>query len=145
MEAECAAGIPSERIVLGRYIHTQSIFTSPFSLVSFSLFLAPSSPPSLLPPSLPLDSLPIYPLPPLPPFLSLSPCLPPPSLSPGGFSQGGSLAIYSALTYPKRLAGIVGLSTYVSIRDILEKVRMRVREGGREGGKERKDGRERGT
>lgn len=39
----------------------------------------------------------------------------------GGFSQGGSLAIFSALTYPKKLAGIVGMSTYVSINHILEK------------------------
>ncbi|CAI8005056.1 Acyl-protein thioesterase 1 [Geodia barretti] len=38
----------------------------------------------------------------------------------GGFSQGGCLAIFSALTYPKRLAGILGLSTYLPIHQILE-------------------------
>ena len=42
----------------------------------------------------------------------------------GGFSQGGSLAMYSALTYPKKLAGILGLSTYVSIHSVLEQVIM---------------------
>ena len=32
--------------------------------------------------------------------------------------------MYSALTYPKKLAGIVGLSTYISISHILEKVEL---------------------
>ena len=31
----------------------------------------------------------------------------------GGFSQGGALSLYLGLRYPKRLAGIVGLSTYL--------------------------------
>jgi len=31
----------------------------------------------------------------------------------GGFSQGGGLALYSGLTYPKPLAGIVALSTWL--------------------------------
>lgn len=33
----------------------------------------------------------------------------------GGFSQGGAVAIYSALTYAKPLAGIVGLSTWLPL------------------------------
>lgn len=32
-----------------------------------------------------------------------------------GFSQGGALALYSGLTYPKRLGGIMGLSTFLPI------------------------------
>lgn len=32
-----------------------------------------------------------------------------------GFSQGGALALYSGLTYPKRLGGIIGLSTFFPI------------------------------
>ncbi|KAL1450938.1 hypothetical protein WDU94_003245, partial [Cyamophila willieti] len=31
----------------------------------------------------------------------------------GGFSQGGALALYSALTYPKKLAGVVALSCWL--------------------------------
>src|SRR5262245_40521438 len=31
----------------------------------------------------------------------------------GGFSQGGALALHSALRYPKKLAGAVGLSCYL--------------------------------
>lgn len=30
-----------------------------------------------------------------------------------GFSQGGAMALYSALRYPERLAGVVGLSCYL--------------------------------
>jgi phospholipase/carboxylesterase len=30
-----------------------------------------------------------------------------------GFSQGGAMALYSALRYPERLAGIIGLSCYL--------------------------------
>ncbi|XP_057664635.1 acyl-protein thioesterase 2 [Diorhabda carinulata] len=33
----------------------------------------------------------------------------------GGFSQGGALALYSGLTYPKKLAGIVGLSCWLPL------------------------------
>jgi len=33
----------------------------------------------------------------------------------GGFSQGGALAIYSALTYPEKLAGVIGLSSWLPI------------------------------
>ncbi len=34
-----------------------------------------------------------------------------------GFSQGGALALYGGLHYPERLAGIIGLSTYLPARD----------------------------
>ena len=33
----------------------------------------------------------------------------------GGFSQGGGLALYAALTYDKPLAGVVGLSTWLPL------------------------------
>jgi phospholipase/carboxylesterase len=33
-----------------------------------------------------------------------------------GFSQGGALALYTGLHYPKSLAGIIGLSTYLACR-----------------------------
>jgi len=33
----------------------------------------------------------------------------------GGFSQGGALALYSALTFPRPLAGIVGLSCWIPL------------------------------
>lgn len=32
-----------------------------------------------------------------------------------GFSQGGAMALYCGLRYPQRLAGIIGLSTYVPL------------------------------
>lgn len=32
-----------------------------------------------------------------------------------GFSQGGAMALYTALTYPETLAGIIALSTYLPI------------------------------
>lgn len=34
-----------------------------------------------------------------------------------GFSQGGALALTAALTYPKKLAGVVALSTWLPLRD----------------------------
>lgn len=34
-----------------------------------------------------------------------------------GFSQGGAVAIQAALTYPHRLAGLMGLSTYFATRE----------------------------
>lgn len=34
----------------------------------------------------------------------------------GGFSQGGALALYSALCYPERLAGVVALSGWLPLR-----------------------------
>ncbi|KAG9511400.1 Acyl-protein thioesterase 1, partial [Fragariocoptes setiger] len=33
----------------------------------------------------------------------------------GGFSQGGALALYASLTYPKTLAGVVGLSCWIPL------------------------------
>jgi predicted esterase len=39
----------------------------------------------------------------------------------GGISQGGALAIYSALTYHKQLAGLVCLSCWLPIREELVK------------------------
>lgn len=37
-----------------------------------------------------------------------------------GFSQGGAMALHSGLRYPQRLAGIIGLSTYLPLRETLE-------------------------
>ncbi len=37
-----------------------------------------------------------------------------------GFSQGGAVALYAGLRYPSRLAGIVGLSTYLIAGERLE-------------------------
>nr|AEM45129.1 hypothetical protein [uncultured organism] len=36
-----------------------------------------------------------------------------------GFSQGGAIALQTGLRYPKRLAGIVGLSTYLALAESL--------------------------
>ena len=33
----------------------------------------------------------------------------------GGFSQGGALALYSALTYPQKIAGVVALSGWLPL------------------------------
>lgn len=33
----------------------------------------------------------------------------------GGFSQGGALALYSAMTYPEKLAGVIGLSCWLPL------------------------------
>lgn len=38
-----------------------------------------------------------------------------------GFSQGGALALYTALRFPAALAGVAGLSTYLPVRDSLAK------------------------
>lgn len=38
-----------------------------------------------------------------------------------GISQGGCIALHTGLCYPKRLAGIVALSTYLSTADVLAK------------------------
>lgn len=35
----------------------------------------------------------------------------------GGFSQGGALSLYSALTYPKKLAGAVALSCWLPLHE----------------------------
>lgn len=37
-----------------------------------------------------------------------------------GFSQGGAIALHTALRYPHRLAGVMALSTYVPLRRLLE-------------------------
>ena len=37
-----------------------------------------------------------------------------------GFSQGGALALFAALRFPERLAGVVGLSTYLPLAARLE-------------------------
>lgn len=36
-----------------------------------------------------------------------------------GFSQGGAVAYTTALTYPERLAGVLALSTYIPLPDLL--------------------------
>src|SRR5882724_8181916 len=36
-----------------------------------------------------------------------------------GFSQGGAIALHSALRYPQRLAGVMALSTYLPLRGVL--------------------------
>ena len=40
-----------------------------------------------------------------------------------GFSQGGAMSLYTGLRYPKKLAGIIALSTYLPSMESLEKVR----------------------
>ncbi|KAE9418617.1 hypothetical protein Angca_008013, partial [Angiostrongylus cantonensis] len=37
----------------------------------------------------------------------------------GGFSMGGALALYAGLTYPRRIGGIIGLSSFLIQRDKL--------------------------
>lgn len=41
--------------------------------------------------------------------------IPPERILLGGFSQGGGLALYSSLTYPQKLAGVVGLSCWLPL------------------------------
>lgn len=41
--------------------------------------------------------------------------IPPNRILLGGFSQGGALALYSALTYPQKLAGVVCLSCWLPL------------------------------
>ncbi len=38
-----------------------------------------------------------------------------------GFSQGGAIALHTALRYPQRLAGVLALSTYVPLHSLLSK------------------------
>jgi len=38
-----------------------------------------------------------------------------------GFSQGGAIALHTGLTYKKRLAGIMGLSTYLPSLEVVSK------------------------
>ncbi|KAF2879616.1 hypothetical protein ILUMI_26555 [Ignelater luminosus] len=42
--------------------------------------------------------------------------IPPGKILLGGFSQGGALALYSALCYPERLAGVIALSCWLPLR-----------------------------
>lgn len=37
-----------------------------------------------------------------------------------GFSQGGAVALHTALSYPQRLAGVLALSTYLPVAEALE-------------------------
>lgn len=41
--------------------------------------------------------------------------IPPEKILVGGFSQGGALALYSALIYPQKLAGVVSLSCWLPL------------------------------
>jgi phospholipase/carboxylesterase len=49
--------------------------------------------------------------------------IPPDRVLVAGFSQGGSVALFAGLTYPARLGGIVGLSTWMPFADALEQER----------------------
>ena len=40
-----------------------------------------------------------------------------------GFSQGGAIALHTALRYPERLAGLMALSTYLPVAGALEQER----------------------
>jgi len=42
----------------------------------------------------------------------------------GGFSQGGAVSLYSGLTYKNKLAGIIGLSCYLPLRDDVTKEKL---------------------
>lgn len=46
-----------------------------------------------------------------------------------GFSQGGALAMYCALRYPKRLAGAIGLSTFFPFNSALDSERSAANAG----------------
>ncbi len=48
---------------------------------------------------------------------------------PGGLSQGGSLAMLAALTYSKPLAGIIALSTWMSLHEKIPEVSQPGRSG----------------
>lgn len=43
----------------------------------------------------------------------------------GGFSQGGAIALFSGPRYPEKLAGIMGLSCYLLLEDLLPAERTR--------------------
>ena len=45
--------------------------------------------------------------------------VPPERVVLAGFSQGGAIVLHTALRYPKRLAGVVALSTYVPLSSTL--------------------------
>jgi phospholipase/carboxylesterase len=44
----------------------------------------------------------------------------------GGFSQGGAISLFSGPRYPEQLAGIMGLSCYLLLEDLLPAERTRV-------------------
>jgi len=44
----------------------------------------------------------------------------------GGFSQGGAISLFSGPRYPQKLAGIMGLSCYMLLEDLLPAERTRV-------------------
>ena len=46
--------------------------------------------------------------------------VPPERIVLAGFSQGGAIVLHTALRYPKRLAGVVALSTYVPLAAVLK-------------------------
>jgi len=43
-----------------------------------------------------------------------------------GFSQGGAIVLQTALRHPERLAGVMALSTYLPLKDQLEKERQAI-------------------
>jgi phospholipase/carboxylesterase len=47
--------------------------------------------------------------------------VPPERVVLAGFSQGGAIVLHTALRYPRRLAGVVALSTYVPLQKDLER------------------------
>lgn len=44
----------------------------------------------------------------------------------GGFSQGGALALYSAMTYPEKLAGVIGLSCWLPLHSTFPASKVRL-------------------
>ncbi|MEM8982033.1 MAG: carboxylesterase [Pseudomonadota bacterium] len=48
---------------------------------------------------------------------------PPQNIVVAGFSQGGAIATFTALTYPVRLGGLIALSTYLPLADTLAEER----------------------
>lgn len=49
--------------------------------------------------------------------------IPPEKIVLAGFSQGGAIALHTALRHPQRLAGVLALSTYLPLRDSLAEER----------------------
>ncbi|HEY0563841.1 MAG TPA: alpha/beta fold hydrolase [Methylophilus sp.] len=45
--------------------------------------------------------------------------IPPNRIALAGFSQGGAIALHTALRYPQRLAGVLALSTYLPLKNTL--------------------------
>jgi phospholipase/carboxylesterase len=43
----------------------------------------------------------------------------------GGFSQGGAISLFSGVRYPEKLAGLMGLSCYLLLEDLLPAERTR--------------------